>query len=366
VADQTLVNYADILVNYSLEARPGETVLVRSHAAGAPLVKEVYAALVKAGAHARVSLTIEELESVFYRHASEVQLDHLSEIDRFEAEHTDAMIRITAPANTRWLAGVDPAKETRRMLATRPIQDIVLTKVRWALCVYPTPALAQEADMTLDDYAAFVYGATWADDPEGAKRWRELSRSQQELTERLQSADKVRIVGPGTDIEISTKGRTWINSDGRHNMPSGEVFTAPIETSAKGEITFTYPAIYRGREVQGIRLLFTDGVVTEATAEKGGDFLEKMLDTDAGSRRLGEIGIGTNYRIDRFTKSILFDEKIGGSVHFALGRAYKDECGGGNDSAIHWDMILDLKEGGEIVVDGETIQRNGRFLVGGL
>ena len=362
MGDPVLRSYANILVNYSAAVKKGETVLLRGNPEAAPLVKEVYAALLRAGSHPRVKVGLDELETVFYELASDDQIDHLGEIDRFEAEHIDAMIAIRAPMNTRQLAGVDPAKQSRRMVATRPIQETILSRVRWAVCIYPTAALAQEADMSLDDYARFVYGACWADDPDGIERWRELSRDQEALIERLDKADVVRLKGPGTDLTLRTKGRKWINSDGRHNMPSGEVFTAPLEESASGEITFSYPAIYNGREVSGIRLVFADGAVTEATAGKGEEFLKKMLASDEGASRLGEIGIGTNRRIDRFTKSILFDEKIGGTVHLALGRAYKEECGGGNESAIHWDMIVDLRRGGEVRLDGDVFQRDGEFV----
>jgi aminopeptidase len=231
--------------------------------------------------------------------------------------------------------------------------DQIIENVRWVLCDYPTTALAQEAEMSLSDYEDFLYGATNID-------WSAMSKQLETLKDRLEGGSEIRIVGPDTDLVLQTEGRTWEPADGRKNMPDGEIFTAPIENSVNGHVRYEFPALYQGHQVDGIELRFEDGLIVEATAERGGDFLEQVLDTDPGARRLGEIGIGTNFEIQRHTRNILFDEKMGGTVHLAVGRAY-EFTGGKNQSAVHWDMIKDLRVDGAIYVDGTLLQENGVF-----
>jgi aminopeptidase len=216
--------------------------------------------------------------------------------------------------------------------------------------------------MSLVDYEDFYFGACLAGEPDPVEAWRRQSEEVRRLAEWIEGHEEVRIVGPGTDLRLGIAGRAFIAADGRHNMPDGEFFTGPIEDSAEGEITFHLPATYAGREVSGVRFRFRGGRVVEASAERGEEFLNTILDTDEGARRLGELGIGTNYGIERGTKSILLDEKIGGTVHLAVGRSYP-ETGGVNESAVHWDMICDLRRGGRIEVDGELLQSDGRFAV---
>jgi len=353
--DPRIEQLADILVNYSTRVKPGDHVLIRSSPLARPLIEAVYRLVVRNGGYPTLQLGFSSLSRIFFEEASEAQLDYLNPIQRFSVEQSNVMIAIDAPENSRELSGIDPVKLQRMSRTNRPIQEHVMSgKVRWVICNYPTPSLAQDADMSVEDYADFLFGATNID-------WRAASARMHRIKERFDAADEVRIVGPDTDITFSIKGRPGVVADGRHNMPDGEVFYAPHEATTRGTISFELPAIYGGREVQGVRLVFQDGKVVEATAAKGEELLHKLLDTDAGARFLGEFGIGCNYGITRYTRDILFDEKIGGSIHLALGRAYP-ECQGTNQSAIHWDMVKDLRQGGRIYLDGELVQEDGRFL----
>jgi aminopeptidase len=216
--------------------------------------------------------------------------------------------------------------------------------------------------MSLSDYEDFYYGACLATEADPVDAWRRQSQEVERLRDWIQGREEVRVSGPGTDLRLGIGGRTFIAADGRHNMPDGEFFTGPVEDSAEGEVTFHLPSAVAGREVSGVRFRFEGGKVVDATAERGEEFLVQMLDTDDGARRLGELGIGTNYGIERGTKEILLDEKIGGTVHLAVGKSYP-ETGGVNESAVHWDMICDLRRGGRIEVDGELLQEDGKFRV---
>lgn len=360
--DPRIEKFADVLVKYSVAIKKGETLLVNAPVLAEPLAKEIYRAALRQGAHVIVRLGSEELDEIYYAAASDEELDYLSPTALFEAENIDARINIGAAANTRALSAVDPQKQARRGLAVKPVRDIMLSKVRWCATLYPTAAYAQDADMSLADYEDFVFRAVFADRDDPIAEWRKLSAAQDRLIAWLKGRKRVRITGEGTDLAFSIEGRTWVNSDGKHNMPSGEIFTAPVEDSVNGEITYTYPAIHGGREVEGIRLVFKDGRVAEAHARKNEDYLRRMLESDAGAKTLGEFGVGANSGITKFTRSILYDEKIGGTIHLALGESYA-ETGGVNKSAIHWDMICDLRRGGEIRIDGEVFERDGKFLV---
>lgn len=276
-----------------------------------------------------------------------------------EIRHTHAWLRVAAPTNSRALQSADKTKLGKLQTRNRPVQNLRL-KTKWCGTLFPTASGAQDAGMSLDDFERFVYDAMFLFDDDPTARWLELREQQAALIERLSRADEVRIIGDGTDLRLRVGGRRWVNSDGRRNMPSGEVFTGPLESSAEGTVTFNVPSTLRGVEVRGVRLQFREGRVVHATAEKGEDLLKAQLGTDEGARYLGELGIGTNSRIQRPIKSILFDEKIGGTVHLALGQAY-EETGGTNASAIHWDMICDLRQGGAIYLDGELFQENGVF-----
>jgi aminopeptidase len=301
-----------------------------------------------------------ELAADFFCHAKDPQLDRFAPIELAEAQAADAVIAINAPANTRALASVDPALIARVGKARAPILQARL-KTRWCSTVWPTPALAQEASMGDDEYAAFVGRALFLDRPDPAAAWRSLSERQERLVERLALARQIRIEAEGTDLQLGVAGRSWVNSDGKRNMPSGEVFTGPIENSANGSIRFTVPTGPRGVEVSGVELTFRDGEVVAASAERGEAYLEKALQTDDGARFLGELGIGTNEGIDRPTGLILLDEKMAGTVHLALGRSYP-ETGGRNSSALHWDLICDLRRGGRLTVDEQVINEDGTLV----
>jgi aminopeptidase len=296
----------------------------------------------------------------FYRHARAEQLDGFAPLELTEAQGADALIRIDAPANTMALAGVDPALVQRAARARAPIQEARLAR-RWCGTIWPTPALAQQARMSDADYAAFLGRALLLDQADPVAAWADLSARQERLVQRLAGAREVRIEAEGTDLRLRVDGRTWINSDGRRNMPSGEVFTGPLEDSAQGTVRFTIPSSPRGVEVRDVELRFEAGEVVAAKAGTGRNHLDAALATDSGARFLGELGIGTNTGIDRATGSILLDEKIAGTVHLALGRSYS-ETGGKNVSALHWDLICDLREGGRLSVDGQMVNENGHFV----
>jgi aminopeptidase len=334
-------------------------VVVRSTTLAAPLLLELQRALLEREAWPLLRPSLPEQEAGFWAAARDAQLDGYAPAELAEAEATDASIAIQAPENTRALAGVDPARMARAARARAPIREAALRR-RWCSTLWPTPAGAQQAGMSTPEFATFVRRATFLDRDDPIAAWHGLRDAQAALVERLSRASEIRIEAEGTDLVLSVAGRTWINSDGRRNMPSGEVFTGPVETSAEGRIRFDVPSSPRGVEVAGIELELREGVVVAARADRGDEVLQATLATDPGARRLGELGIGTNPGIDRPVGTILFDEKIGGTVHLALGRSYP-ETGGRNESAVHWDMICDLRDGGRLSADGETISEDGVF-----
>jgi aminopeptidase len=347
-------------VNYSVEATEGEQVLVAGGAAAEPLLKEVYAQLLRVGAIPIPQVALPGMQELFFKHAREIHYEKTPPVVRSIYEGVDAVITVMAPHNTRAFTGVDPRKQQALSKRDKAVQDLVIRRDRWALTLYPTQALAQESEMGLEEYEEFVFEAMALGEDDPVRYWRGKAEEQGRLIERLERAREIRIVGPGTDLTLSIEGRRFINGDGRHNMPCGEVFTGPVEDSANGEIYFGVPAAVAGREVVGVRLRFEGGRVVEASAEKGEEYLGSVLDADEGARYLGELGIGTNYGIRRATKNILFDEKLGGTVHLAIGRSY-ERTGGKNDSSVHWDLICDLREGGELYADGELIEKDGAF-----
>ncbi len=358
---------ADVLVSYSVEVQPGEKVLIQGGTLAEPLLKAIYAKVLQAGGHPLMVVLLPGMDELIFRHASDEQLKYVPEPLKLAIETYDVVIGVTSSENTKALSGVDPARMVLRNQGQAELMKTYMRRsasgeLRWTGTLFPTNAHAQDAEMSLSEFEDFVYGACMpdADDPVGY--WRRFSAWQQGIVDWFVGKERVRVVGPETDLRLSIADRVFMNSDGKRNMPSGEVFTGPVEDSAEGHVHFSYPAIYQGREVEGVRLRFEGGRVVEATAEKNEEFLLKTLDTDEGSRYLGEFAIGTNEGITRFTRSILFDEKINGSFHLALGSGYP-ETGSKNVSSIHWDMICDLREGGEIWVDDELLYRDGRFVI---
>lgn len=345
--------FAALLCDWCLEVAAGQQVLISTTTLATPLVRALHRVVLHREAWPLLRLAPPGLAAEFYEHARPAQLEGFAPLELTEAQSADALLGINAPANTRALAEVDPALLARASRARGPVQEARLSR-RWCGTLWPTPALAQQAGMGEGAYAAFVRRALFLDRPDPVAAWRELSGRQAALVERLSRAQEVRIQAEGTDLRLRVGGRTWINSDGRRNMPSGEVFTGPLEDSAQGTIRFTVPSSPRGVEVRGVELTFADGEVIVARAEAGEDYLTAALATDAGACFLGELGIGTNTGIDRPTGTILLDEKMGGTVHLALGRSYP-ETGGVNVSALHWDLICDLRGGGRLTADGEEL-----------
>lgn len=358
---------ARVLVGYSTAIQPDDVCVIEGEAAAEPLLQAIYEEVLQAGGHPILNMGTSGQAAAYFRHASDIQLDWISPVAEWAAESADARIAVMAAANTRSLSGVDPERQTRRRRATEPLMRQALERAaagtyRWAVTLFPTHAYASEAAMDLADYEDFYFAACLADADDPVAAWQERSGEVKRLAEWIEGRKEVHITAPGTDLTMSIEGRTFIAADGRHNMPDGEFFTGPVEDSAEGEISFHLPASYGGREVSGVRFRFEGGKVVDATAERGEDFLIQTLDTDDGARRLGELGIGTNFGITRGTGEILLDEKIGGTVHLAVGRSYP-ETGGVNESAVHWDMICDLRHGGRIEVDGEFLLEDGRFVV---
>jgi len=358
---------AKVLVGYSTRIGGGDTCLIEGGAAAEPLLQAVYEEVLKAGGNPIVQMSMDGQTAAYYKHASDRQLEWISPVADWVAENADARIAVMASVNTRDLSQIPPERQTIRQRAAQPLMQKAMERAaegsyRWALTLFPTHAYAGEAEMSLADYEDFYFAACLADQDDPVAAWRKQSEEVERLRDWIQGREEVRIEGPGTDITLGIADRTFIAADGRHNMPDGEFFTGPIESATEGEITFHLPSSVSGREVAGVRMRFEGGKVVDASAERGEEFLIKTLDTDDGARRLGELGIGTNYGIERGTKEILLDEKIGGTVHLAVGKSYP-ETGGTNESAVHWDMICDLRRGGKITVDGEVLQEDGKFVV---
>ncbi len=367
MSDTRIEELADLLVNYSVRAGKGDRVVIEGSSLAQPLIKAVYAQVLKAGGQPLLMVQPEGIEELFYRYASDEQLQHVPEPVKLITETYDVRIAIWGIENTRALTSVDPAKtvlhsRARTELTKTSLQRAARGELRWVLTLFPTNAPAQDAEMSLAEYEDFVYGACLPDINDPVGYWRRFSDWQQKIVDWLKGRRQVHITGRDTDLSLGIAGRTFINCDGHENMPDGEIFTGPVEDSIEGNVYFSYPAIYRDREVTGVRLWFEHGKVVRASAEKNQELLLRTLDTDEGSRRVGEFAIGTNEGITRFTKQILFDEKINGSFHIALGAGFP-ETGSKNESAIHWDMVCDLRRGGEILVDDQLLYRDGRFVL---
>jgi aminopeptidase len=367
MTDPRFDKLADVIVNYSTQVRKGDLVRLAGPVVGRPLLAALYKAVVKAGGHPFFNVTFDECQETRLLEASDEQLQFANPVDLFMVDAIDVSISLWGEDNTKALTQIDAGRQalagqSRRPMMSKFFQRAAEGKLRWCGTQFPCHAAAQDAEMSLSAYEKFVFdaGLLHLDDPAAA--WRAVSERQQRLADYLQDKKEIRFVTPqGTDIRLATAGRRWINCDGHENFPDGEVFTGPIEDAVDGVICYSFPAVHGGRECDGIRLTFRGGKVVDATASKGEDFLIAMLDQDAGARVLGEIAIGTNYSVKRYTKNTLFDEKIGGTFHAAVGSSYP-ESGGKNDSGLHWDMVCDLRRGGQIFVDGELISENGRFL----
>lgn len=367
MADIRIEKLAELLVNYSVAVKEGDKVVIQSSVAAESLVKEVYSKVLQSGGHPFVLLEPNGLQEIFYQKSSDKQLKYVSDISKLITETFDVNINIIGTTNTKALSSVDPSKivmhsSSRRGLREKTLERSANGQLRWVVTIFPTNAYAQDADMGLSEYEDFVYGACVPDFQDPIGYWRRFSDEQQRIIDWLEGKKEVKLIARETELTLSIEGRNFINCDGHINMPDGEIFTGPVENSINGHVYFSYPSIYSEREVIGIRLWFENGRVIKATAEKNEEFLIKTLDTDEGSRYVGEFAIGTNEGITRYTREILFDEKINGSFHLALGIGYP-ESGSVNKSAIHWDMICDLKQGGEIWVDDVMFYKEGEFII---
>jgi len=368
--DQRLGKWADTLVDYSLEVQPGQEILIRVDEPAIPLAREVYRSVLRAGGNPHIFVRVEGVDEIFFKGASDEQLDFVSPIRKFEYETIDALVAITAPTNTAALAAIDPAKQARAAAASSAIRKSLFSrsaegKAKWVLTLYPTASTAQNAGMSLADYEEFVMSAMFLDRDDPAQSWRDFSAEQQRYVDYLNKVKEIRYVAKDTDIRMRVEGRTWLNSDGHRNFPSGEIFTGPIEDTVNGVVRYTFPAAHLGNEVDDIRLTFENGKVVDFDAARGKDFLAAMLDSDPGARYLGECAVGNNFGVQRFSRNTLYDEKIGGTFHLALGNSYP-ETGGKNVSSLHWDMVCDMRPeagGGAIYADGVVIHENGNWVI---
>lgn len=354
--------WAKLLVDYCCKVQAGENVSINVNSIATPIARALFREVLRKDAKPILRMSYPELEEDLYELATDAYFDSDPVFELAEVKKIDSWIRVGSPANTRALQNFDKTRISKLRKKLRPVQNIRINETKWVGSLYPSNALAQDAGMSLGEYENFVYSSMFlfADDP--VSEWNKIHDFQENLINRLKTTKEVHIVAEGTDLKLNVENRIWLNSDGHRNMPSGEVYTGPIEDSANGYIRFDIPSSVNGVEVQNIDLVFENGKVVQANAEKGNDLLQSLLDTDAGSRYLGELGIGTNYQIQKPTKQILYDEKIGGSIHLAVGQSYK-ESGGTNESAIHWDMICDLRQDGAIYLDAELFQKNGEFIL---
>lgn len=371
MADPRVSKLAQILVNYSVKVKQGDLVYIRGFEyslEAMPLIREVYREILRAGGHPHVTLMREEsLDYIFFSEASEAQLSHVDPLRDYVIRNFDGEIIIMGNSNTRYLSGVDPQRQSKYHKTYSELMKLKMQRsasgdFRWVGTLIPTSGVAQDAEMSLEEFEEFVFRATYADSEDPIKEWRRIHSEQQSLVDYLQGKSLITVKGPDVDLSLSIGGRSFINCDGTYNMPDGEVFTSPVEDSLNGWVRFMYPAIESGREVEDIELYFEDGKVVKATAKKNEAFLQTMLKTDSGASYVGEFAFGTNKNINRFIKNILFDEKIGGTIHMALGAGFP-ETGGKNESAIHWDMICNMRDGGQVFVDDELFYESGEFKI---
>ncbi len=367
MSDIRLQRMAKVLVHYSLGVKKGDRLSIVTYPSAAPLVQELVREALRAGGYPETSVTLPGIQEIVFKEGSDEQLAYIPATRRIINNEYETILQIFSQENTKAMSGADPARMMVAQKAQRELGAIFTQRsaegsVRWSIAMFPTNAYAQDADMSLSDFEEFVYRACFLNDEDPVARWQELSAQQERLVQWLKGKQTIHVKGQDTDLTLSIAGRNFINADGKKNFPDGEFFTSPVETSANGYIRYSFPASFGGRSVEDVRLRFENGVVVEATAAQGQDYLEKMLSADEGARRLGEFAFGNNRNVDRCTKNILFDEKMGGTIHLALGRGFP-EIGGVNESAIHWDMVCDLRSGSEIRVDGELFSKDGKFVI---
>jgi len=367
MADQRIQRLARLLIGYSVPVKPGDNVSIDGTTLAAPLLRAMYRETLLAGGYPYPRISLPDQEEMFLKTASAKALATVSPINRLIVETFDCHFQVLSEENTRALAAVAPERQARRSETHRPLVETYLRRfqegtLKWNVCLFPTPAYAQEAGMSLADYEDFVYGACLLDHDDPVAAWQAVRQKQQRLVDYLTGKREVHVVGRDIDLRFSIAGRTVVSDDGCENMPAGEVFTAPIEDSLEGAIRFSYPASHQGHAVEEVRLRFERGRVVEAASRTDEEFLRRMLDLDEGARVVGECAFGTNMGIERFTGNTLFDEKIGGTMHLALGASIPG-TGGRNESALHWDMVTDLRSGSEVRVDGDLFIKDGAFAI---
>ena len=365
--DNRIKKHAEVLLKYSLDIKKGEKIVIVGDVVTLPLIKESYRLAVEMGALPQVMINSEELKEILLKRGSEEQIKYVPDSVKKAFETVDVVLSFFGGTNTRMLSNVNPEKLKLSAQGSSEITRIFFERVakkelRWCGTMFPNQANAQEANMSISEYEDFVYGAGYIDRKDPIAEWKEIEKKQECICKILDGKKHLRIVSRATDLKMSIEGRKWVNCCGRVNFPDGEVFTGPVEDSVEGHIRFSFPGIYGGREIEDIQLTFERGKVIKATAAKGQELLEQILETDKGAKYVGEIAAGTNYNIQKFTKHMLFDEKIGGTVHLAIGRSIPESLGK-NQSAIHWDMLCDMKKGGEIFADGELVYKDGKFLI---
>ena len=368
--DPRLENLAKILVNYSTKVKKNDKVMIRGTPllpVAAPLVLDVYREVLKAGGFPHLHMNLDEQLYIFLTEASDHQLLQPDLVRKMVIEEFDVEIKIGSSSNTRVMTSIKPEKWKLFGQAYKDLYEIKSNRTssedyRWVYTMYPTHAYAQDAEMSLIEFIDFIFTTTHADSDNPIEYWEKVGEEQQKYVDWLAGKEKVKIIGEGIDLDMSIKDRTFINCCGQVNMPDGEIYTGPVEESVSGVVKFSYPCIWSGVEVDGVELTFEKGKVIKARADKNEDFLLGAIKTDDGASYIGEFGIGTNYQIDRFTRNMLFDEKIGGTIHLALGSGYPDS-GSKNKSAIHWDLLTDMRNGGKILVDDELFYESGEFKI---
>jgi len=358
---------AKVLVNYSLKIKKGDLLLIQGKYLSMPLIKEVYREALIAGGNPVVKVVPDGLEGIFYEFASDEQIMFENPLSLYEAEKIDALLTIWGDYNTREMSSIDPEKIKRRKQAREREINLLHNRIdskdiKWCGTQYPTNAGAQEANMSLDEYEDFIFKACKVESEDPIGEWEKVRDEQDRIVKWLSGKSEFRVVSEDTDLKLSTSRRNWVNCCGDENFPDGEVFTSPVENSVNGHIRFSFPGIYSGKEIEDISLHFKEGKVVEARAKRGEELLKALLETDEGAKYLGEFAIGTNYGINKFTRNMLFDEKIGGTIHLAIGRGF-EESQSKNNSLIHWDMLCDMRKGGEIYADGELFYKDGKLLI---
>lgn len=358
---------AQVITDYSVAMKPGDFVVIQGGVIATPMIEALFEAAVKKGANVTTQVGLPNLNEIYFRYAEGEQLDFLSPIQKLIVEEADVYLQIESPVNTRALTGSDPAKMARMQMAYKDILPVHLKRIsdrslRWCLLPWPTAAAAQQTEMGTLDYTDFLYRACGLHHDDPVAYWQSVRDMQLRLVDFLADKSHAQVSGPGIDLSFDFKGRTWVSAHGELNFPDGEIFTGPIEDSVNGTVDFNMRTIYRGREVGGVRFIYKDGLIVEASAEKGEAFLLSQLDLDEGARRMGEFAIGTNWGVDRVTGSTLLDEKIGGTIHMAIG-ASLPPTGAVNKSNVHWDMVHDMKAGGEIYIDGKLFYQSGKFMI---